>query len=151
LFRLPNLEILIFAFEMGLTAGVTGRKGMLTPPRHLMPPLVFPEVRVCPILSFVFMRLVTVCYLCHFMKHLVYDVWKCKTNTIPILMQQMHISTTQVSSVTLWSKKLKIRKKNAKTVKEPMKTKKSAMTLSQIIRRIELCMRETILPFEMNL
>jgi hypothetical protein len=28
------------------------------------------------------------------------DVW-CKTNTLPILMHQMHISTTQVSSVML--------------------------------------------------
>jgi hypothetical protein len=33
-------------FTMGLTAGVTGRQEMLTPPRHLIPPLVFPGVRV---------------------------------------------------------------------------------------------------------
>jgi hypothetical protein len=38
---------------MGLMAGVTGRQGMLTPPKHLIPPLVYPEVRVCPILKFV--------------------------------------------------------------------------------------------------
>ena len=31
---------------MGLTAGVTGQQGMLTPPRHLIPLLVFPGVRV---------------------------------------------------------------------------------------------------------
>jgi hypothetical protein len=34
----------------------------------------------------------------------------CKTNTLPILMHQMRISTTQVSSVMLRSKKLEIRK-----------------------------------------
>jgi hypothetical protein len=32
-----------------------------------------------------------------------------------------------------------------------MKTKESAMKLSQIRRRIELCLREIILRFEMNL
>jgi hypothetical protein len=32
-----------------------------------------------------------------------------------------------------------------------MKTKQSAMKLSQISRRIELCLREIILRFEMNL
>jgi hypothetical protein len=62
--------ILILAFEMGHTAGATGRQGMLTPPRHLIPPLVFPEVRVCSILGFVFptgfMRLITFRYLCYF-------------------------------------------------------------------------------------
>jgi hypothetical protein len=41
---------------------------------------------------------------------------KCKTNTLPILMHQMCISTTHVSSVIPRSKKLEIRKK---TVKEP--------------------------------
>jgi hypothetical protein len=35
----------------------------------------------------------------------------CKTNTIPIFIHQMRISTNQVSSVTLMSKKLEIRKK----------------------------------------
>jgi hypothetical protein len=38
-YRLSNVEI-------GLTAGVTGQQGMLTPPWHLIPPLVFPRVRV---------------------------------------------------------------------------------------------------------
>jgi hypothetical protein len=37
---------------------------------------------------------------------------------MPILMHQMRISTTQVSSVMLRSKKLEIRKKNKK-LKEP--------------------------------
>jgi hypothetical protein len=32
----------------GPTAGATGWQGMLTPPRHLMPPPVFPGVRVSP-------------------------------------------------------------------------------------------------------
>jgi hypothetical protein len=40
--------------ETGLTAGVTGRQGMFTAPRNLIPPLVYPKVRICPILKFVF-------------------------------------------------------------------------------------------------
>jgi hypothetical protein len=51
-------------------AGVTGRQGMLTPPRHLIPSLVHPEVLVCPILKRIFlaglMRLMTVRYLHYF-------------------------------------------------------------------------------------
>ena len=43
LLRLPDQDY-------GLTAGVTGRQGMRTPPRHLTPPLVCPGVRVCPTL-----------------------------------------------------------------------------------------------------
>jgi hypothetical protein len=39
--RLPGLE-------MGLTAGVTGRQGMLAPPWHLIPPLIYSEVCLCP-------------------------------------------------------------------------------------------------------
>jgi hypothetical protein len=39
-----------------------------------------------------------------------------KTNTIPILMHQMRISTNQVSSVMLRPKKLEIRGENVKTV-----------------------------------
>jgi hypothetical protein len=35
--RLPDLEL-------GLTVGVTGRQGMLISPRHLIPPVLFPEV-----------------------------------------------------------------------------------------------------------
>jgi hypothetical protein len=67
---------------------------------------------------------------------------KCKTNTIPILVHQMRISTNQVSSVMLRSKNLEIRKKMWKLWKSrQMKTKHSAMKLSQIHRRIELCMR----------
>jgi hypothetical protein len=38
LYCLPDAEI-------GLTAGVTGRQGMLIPPRYLIPPLVFPGTR----------------------------------------------------------------------------------------------------------
>jgi hypothetical protein len=34
--------------EIRLTADVNSRQGMLTPPRHLIPPLVYLEVRVCP-------------------------------------------------------------------------------------------------------
>jgi hypothetical protein len=76
---------------------------------------------------------------------------QCKTNTIPILMHQMRISTNQVSSVVLRPKKFEIRKMVVKTVKQPKKTKYYTMKLSQIRRRIELCMREIVLRFEMNL
>jgi hypothetical protein len=64
----------------------------------------------------------------------------------------MRISTnlSKVSSVMLWSKKLEIQK-NVKTVKELIKTRKRAVKLSQIRRRIELCMKVIILRFEMNL
>jgi hypothetical protein len=41
--RLPELELL-------LTAGVTGRQGMLTPPKHLTPPLVCPQRSVLALL-----------------------------------------------------------------------------------------------------
>jgi hypothetical protein len=64
-------------------------------------------------------------------------------------MHQMRISTTQVSSVMLRSKKLEIRKKNYENWKNRrMKTKQSAMKLSQIRRRIELYLREIIIRFE---
>jgi hypothetical protein len=39
LLPLPDLEI-------ELTTGVTSQQGILTPPRHPIPPLVFPGVRV---------------------------------------------------------------------------------------------------------
>jgi hypothetical protein len=34
--------------KIGLTAGVTGQQGMLTPPWHLIPSLIYSEVRICP-------------------------------------------------------------------------------------------------------
>jgi hypothetical protein len=40
-YRLSNVE-------MGLTAGVAGQQEMLTPPWHLIPPLIYSEVRVRP-------------------------------------------------------------------------------------------------------
>jgi hypothetical protein len=40
-YHLPNLE-------KGLTAGVIDRQGMLTPPWHLIPPLIYSEVRARP-------------------------------------------------------------------------------------------------------
>jgi hypothetical protein len=38
----------LVTFEMGLTAGATGQQGILTPPRHLIPPPVYPGVCVGP-------------------------------------------------------------------------------------------------------
>jgi hypothetical protein len=59
LFRLPNLDTLIlttdFTFDMGRTAGATGRQGMLTPPWHLIPPLMYSEVRVRPFSNLYFL------------------------------------------------------------------------------------------------
>jgi hypothetical protein len=45
-YHLPNLEI-------GLTAGVTGREVMFTPPRHLIPPMVYSEVLVRPLSDYI--------------------------------------------------------------------------------------------------
>jgi hypothetical protein len=61
-----------------------------------------------------------------------------KTNTIPIFMHRMRISTTEVSSVVLRPKKLEIRKTNCENCIRAEKTKYCAMKLSQIRRRIEL-------------
>jgi hypothetical protein len=77
---------------------------------------------------------------------------------MPILMNQMRISTYQVSSVVLRPEKLEIREKNCKNQYESQKTpppknkkKYYAKKLSQIRRWIELCMREIILRFEVSL
>jgi hypothetical protein len=48
-YRLSNLEI-------GLTADVTGQHGMFTPPWHLIPPLIYTEVRVCPFSDLYFLK-----------------------------------------------------------------------------------------------
>jgi hypothetical protein len=48
LYHLPELEL-------WLTAVVTGQQRMLTLPRNLIPSLIYPEVRVCPILNFIFL------------------------------------------------------------------------------------------------
>ena len=56
-------------------------------------------------------------------------------------MHQMRISTNEVSSVVLEPKKLEVEKIKCENCKEPKKSY-SAMKLSQIRRRKELCMRE---------
>jgi hypothetical protein len=67
-------------------------------------------------------------------------------------MHQMHISTTQVSTVMLRLKKFEIRWNKCENWKSRrMKTRQSAMKLSKIRRRIELYLREIILRFEMKL
>jgi hypothetical protein len=48
--------------ESGYWAGVTGRQGMLAPPRHLIPPPVFPVVCSSPMIS-----LTCNSYLCHWL------------------------------------------------------------------------------------
>jgi hypothetical protein len=37
-----------FDHGTGLTAGVMDQQGMLTPPRHLIPSLVYPGIRISP-------------------------------------------------------------------------------------------------------
>jgi hypothetical protein len=63
LFRSQTLDTLIltddFCVRNRLTAGATGQQGMLTPPRHLIPPLAGPGVRVSP-----FIYLICNSYLC---------------------------------------------------------------------------------------
>jgi hypothetical protein len=49
LYRLLDLEI-------GLTAGVTGAQEMLTPARHLIPPLIYSEIRVRPFFDLYFLQ-----------------------------------------------------------------------------------------------
>jgi hypothetical protein len=51
---------LLCNMEIGLRAGVTGQQGMLTPLRHLIPPLVFPVVCVSLILTGLFHYLIWV-------------------------------------------------------------------------------------------
>jgi hypothetical protein len=71
----------LLELEIGLKVGVTGRQYLLTSPRQLIPPLVYSEVRVCPILWFVFptglMTSMSVGYLCHLMHafHAILNIW----------------------------------------------------------------------------
>jgi hypothetical protein len=48
---IPILMLRIHYHGNGLTAGVAGRQGMLTSPRHLIPPPVYPGVRVSQFIS----------------------------------------------------------------------------------------------------
>jgi hypothetical protein len=73
---------------------------------------------------------------------------KCKTKTILILMHQICISTNQVSSVVIRSKKLENREKKCDNCERADKTQ-SAMKTSLIRRRVELCMREIILRLKL--
>jgi hypothetical protein len=46
---MPCACLILFSFNnIFYTAGVTGQQGMLTPPWHLVPPLIYSEVRVRP-------------------------------------------------------------------------------------------------------
>jgi hypothetical protein len=45
----------LFNLVIGLTAGVTSQQGMLTPPWHLIPPLIYSEVCVRPISNLYFL------------------------------------------------------------------------------------------------
>jgi hypothetical protein len=90
------------------------------------------------------------------LRHQIRCIYIWKTNTIPILMHQMRILINQVfktNHVMLRQKKLEIREKKKSTgnLKKNSKKSNGAMKLSQIHRRIELCLREIILRFEMNL
>jgi hypothetical protein len=80
-----------------------------------------------------------------------YCPWTYNTSwNVKLLRYQLYISTNQVSSVVLSTdrKSWKSENENCESAKKP---KYCAMKLNQICRRIELCMREIILRFEMNL
>jgi hypothetical protein len=55
-YRLHDLEIV-------LTAGVTGRQGMFTPPGHLATSLVYPEVHVSSFYDLYFLQVLWDCWL----------------------------------------------------------------------------------------
>jgi hypothetical protein len=46
----------LYNVEIGLTAGVIDQQGMLTPPWHLIPPLIYSEVRVRPFSDLYFLQ-----------------------------------------------------------------------------------------------
>lgn len=51
----------LFRMHIGLTAAVISRLGVLTPPRHVIPPPVYPKVHVYPNLYLVLLiRLMTI-------------------------------------------------------------------------------------------
>jgi hypothetical protein len=58
----------VLDLETGLTSDVTGRQGMLTLRRYLIPPLVCLGVRACPFSDLYFLQnlLTTLTYICHF-------------------------------------------------------------------------------------
>jgi hypothetical protein len=45
----------LFNLEIGLTAGVIDQQGMLTPPWHVIPTLIYSKVRVCQYFSLYFL------------------------------------------------------------------------------------------------
>jgi hypothetical protein len=59
LFRLLNFDTqiltTILTFDIGHMAGATGWQEMLTPPWHLIPPLIYSEVRVRPFFDLYFL------------------------------------------------------------------------------------------------
>jgi hypothetical protein len=64
-----DFEHWFFVFEIGLRAGVTDRRGMLTPLKNLIQHLVYPEACVCSVLLFddwtwpmLFKVLMWICY-----------------------------------------------------------------------------------------
>jgi hypothetical protein len=60
---------------------VTGQKGMFPPPRDLIPPLVYPEVRICSVLRFVlcaiYLKGGRAVALCLSVPNFIFT-WKCK-------------------------------------------------------------------------
>jgi hypothetical protein len=108
-YSLPDLEI-------ELKAGKTGRQGMLTPSRHLIPPLVNPGVHVCSIPWSVFptglMGLLTVWYLNHFFSTKVYkEKWKRRSRekdvTVTVLSATLRSNDCR-SDFDKWLGKFKI-------------------------------------------
>ena len=85
--------------EKELTVRVISQQEMLTPPMHLISPLVYPGVRACLTLIFVLLfwitRLMTVCYHCLFINKTLYSGKKIITYMPPFRWIQERQGTIQ--------------------------------------------------------
>jgi hypothetical protein len=64
-----------FAFDIGRTAGATSLQGMFTPPWHLIPPLIYSEVRARPLSDLYFLWDLWDDYCSLFLSFLLYIKW----------------------------------------------------------------------------
>jgi hypothetical protein len=91
--RLHQWKWLWCHLEIELTTGVTGWQGMLTPPRHLIPPLIYSEVHERPFSDlyflsdlwewwlFVFYVILCICFLLKWCKDHIYVIYIVSTKS----------------------------------------------------------------------
>ena len=100
LLRLPDLYC-------WLTAGVTGQHGILTAPKHLIPPLVYMYTgfRVCHALIFVIWEGITLFLPFHILA-LLHSKWPVRiSSTVYFLISKVHnINTTEALFLDEWHK-----------------------------------------------